>query len=55
VLDEIITAPILKEFLIESGNFIGLGSLRVSNNGIFGRFGVGAVTLVEEKKKAASA
>ena len=53
VLDEIITADILKEFLIEAGNFIGLGSLRVSTGGILGRFSVGAVTEVKTKSAAA--
>jgi hypothetical protein len=55
VLDEVITAPILKEFLIESGNFIGLGSLRVQNNGVLGRFTVGAVKEVKQSKSEISA
>ena len=50
VLDEVITKDVLKKTLVEAGNYIGLGSLRVQNNGIFGRFGVGAVKLVEEDK-----
>ncbi len=43
VLDETITKDVLKRHLIEAGNFIGVGSLRVQNNGIFGRFGVESV------------
>jgi len=46
VLDEIIKMDVLKKNLIEAGNFIGLGSLRVQNNGVLGRFTVGAVTEV---------
>lgn len=52
VLDEIITAEVLKKTLVEAGNFIGLGSLRVQNNGVLGRFNVGAVTEVKEAKGA---
>jgi hypothetical protein len=40
VLDETITEEVLKRHLIEAGNFIGVGSLRVQNNGIYGRFKV---------------
>jgi len=53
ILDEIITKEVLKESLIEAGNFIGLGSLRVQNAGVLGRFEVGTVT--EVKTKSASA
>lgn len=47
VLDEVITKEVLSKHLIEAGNFIGIGSLRVQNNGIFGRFRV--KSLVEAK------
>lgn len=40
ILDETITEEVLKRHLIEAGNFIGVGSLRVQNNGIYGRFKV---------------
>lgn len=40
VLDETITEDVLVNHLIEAGNFIGVGSLRVQNNGIYGRFSV---------------
>ena len=50
VLDEVITKEILKEFLIESGNYIGLGSLRVANGGILGRFSVTAITEVKQEE-----
>jgi hypothetical protein len=38
VLDETITKDVLMEHLAEAGKFIGLGSFRPRNNGIFGRF-----------------
>jgi hypothetical protein len=47
VFDETVTQDVLKKHLIEAGNFIGLGSLRVQNNGIYGRFKV--VSLIETK------
>ena len=40
VFDDKITPDILMEHLGESGRFIGLGSMRVENGGICGRFGV---------------
>lgn len=48
VLDEVIKKDVLKEFMTEAGNFVGLGSLRIQNNGILGRFGVESVEEVEE-------
>jgi hypothetical protein len=55
VLDEqYLTEEIVKEFMTEAGNFVGLGALRVQNNGILGRFSVGAVTLVEQAEAAAA-
>jgi hypothetical protein len=47
VLDETITLDVLREHLNEGGNFIGVGSLRVQNNGIFGRFRVTDLRLVK--------
>jgi hypothetical protein len=38
VLDETITKDVLSEFLETAGNFIGLGSFRPENRGIWGRF-----------------
>jgi hypothetical protein len=38
VFDDKITLEILREHLAESGRFIGLGSMRVENGGICGRF-----------------
>ena len=40
VLDDMITKPVLKLHLERAGQFIGLGSFRPRNNGIFGRFEV---------------
>ncbi len=38
ILDEIIDRDVLQRFLTVAGQFIGMGSLRVRNNGLFGRF-----------------
>lgn len=38
VLDEIISKEVLQQFLTAAGQFIGMGSLRVRNNGLHGRF-----------------
>jgi hypothetical protein len=38
IIDEIITKEILQEHLDKAGQFIGLGALRVRNQGICGRF-----------------
>ena len=40
ILDEIITQEILKEHLEQAGMFIGIGSFRPANRGIYGRFKV---------------
>ena len=40
ILDETITDDKLKEYLIETGKFIGLGRFRPQNNGYYGRFSV---------------
>lgn len=47
VLDEVINREIFQKALDAAGMFIGLGSLRVRNNGIFGRF---KAEVVEWKK-----
>ena len=38
VLDETVTKDVLEEFLETAGNFIGVGSFRPENRGIWGRF-----------------
>ena len=38
ILDEIISREVLQQFLSAAGQFIGMGSLRVRNNGLHGRF-----------------
>lgn len=38
VLDDIITAEVLREHLDVAGQFVGLGSFRPQNRGIYGRF-----------------
>lgn len=38
ILDEIITQDVLHRHIIQAGNFIGLGAMRVRNGGITGRF-----------------
>ena len=50
VLDDKITESVLKEHLTEGGQFIGLGSHRVQNRGIYGRF---ALVSLEKAEKAA--
>lgn len=40
VLDETVTAEVLKKFLEDAGNFVGLGRFRPRNNGFYGRFEV---------------
>ena len=50
VLDETVTKDVLEEFLETAGNFIGLGSFRPENRGIWGRF-----RLVSLKEARASA
>jgi hypothetical protein len=47
VLDDTITEKVLRHHLIEAGNFVGLGAMRVANGGISGRFKV--VSLAEVK------
>ena len=38
VLDHTITQEVLEEHLVQAGQFIGLGSFRPENRGIYGRF-----------------
>jgi len=49
VLDETITHEVLEEHLVQAGQFIGLGSFRPENRGIYGRF-----RLVNLKEKSSS-
>ena len=44
ILDEIITSEVLQRFLTAAGQFIGMGSLRVRNNGLHGRFNAEVVS-----------
>jgi hypothetical protein len=51
VMDDRITKSVLTEHLKEGGQFIGLGSHRVQNRGIYGHF---IVESVEEVKEASA-
>ena len=53
VLDETVTRDILEEFLEIAGSFIGVGSFRPENRGIWGRFRL--LSLKEAKVKSARA
>ena len=53
VLDETVTRDVLEEFLQVAGSFIGIGSFRPENRGIWGRFRV--VSLVEASFKTRKA
>ena len=37
-MDDTITQPTIKEIIENAGNYIGIGSFRPTNNGMFGRF-----------------
>jgi|ERR1700680_2142272 len=50
VLDHIITLEVLEEHLVQAGQFIGVGSFRPQNRGIYGRFKL--VSLKEQKRAA---
>jgi len=50
VLDDIITLDVLKEHLDVAGQFIGVGSFRPANRGIYGRFVVDSVSEIKMKK-----
>lgn len=47
VLDEVITKDVLERHLVQAGNFIGLGAMRVGNGGISGRFKVVSISEVK--------
>jgi len=55
VLDEIITLDVLKEHLDVAGQFIGIGSFRPQNRGVYGRFMVESVREATRKSKRAKA
>lgn len=54
VLDQIVTAEVLKEHLDVAGQFIGLGSFRPQNRGIYGRFAVDSVRELQAKRAKAA-
>jgi hypothetical protein len=53
VLDDIITVEVLKEHLDVAGQFVGLGSFRPQNRGIYGRFIVEGLRETKKISKAA--
>jgi hypothetical protein len=53
VLDQTVTHDILAEFLEIAGSFIGIGSFRPENRGIWGRFRL--VSLREPKLRSVKA
>jgi len=54
VLDDIITIDVLREHLDVAGQFIGIGSFRPQNRGIYGRFVVEKITELRVKRAKAS-
>jgi hypothetical protein len=50
VLDDTVTSDVLEEHLVQAGQFIGVGSFRPQNRGIYGRF---KLVSLKEKKRAA--
>ena len=46
VLDETVTGEVLKKFLEEAGQFVGLGRFRPRKNGFYGRFEVSGFELL---------
>jgi hypothetical protein len=50
VLDDTVTSEVLEEHLVQAGQFIGVGSFRPQNRGIYGRF---RLVSLKEKKRAA--
>lgn len=38
MLDDSVTDEILKEHLVQAGPFVGVGSFRPQNRGVYGRF-----------------
>lgn len=53
VIDETITANVLKQHLVEAGNLIGIGRFRPRNNGYYGRFKVSNFQLAAGEEMAA--
>lgn len=49
VLDEIITAEVFEQHLIDAGQFIGIGRFRPRNNGFYGRFSVKGIKWETQK------
>jgi hypothetical protein len=54
VLDEIITLDVLKEHLRIAGQFVGIGSFRPQNRGVYGRFIVKDITELKMKRAKAA-
>jgi hypothetical protein len=54
VLDDIITLDVLKEHLEVAGQFIGVGSFRPQNRGIYGRFVVEKISEMKMRTAKAS-
>jgi hypothetical protein len=54
VLDDIITIDVLKEHLDVAGQFIGIGSFRPQNRGIYGRFIVESIREVKANRAKAA-
>jgi hypothetical protein len=50
VLDHTVTREVLEEHLVQAGLFVGVGSFRPQNRGIYGRF---RLVSLKEKKRAA--
>jgi len=50
VLDDTITSEVLEDHLVQAGQFVGVGSFRPQNRGLFGRF---KLVSLKEKKRAA--
>jgi hypothetical protein len=50
VLDDTVTLQVLEEHLVQARQFVGVGSFRPQNRGIYGRFNL---VSLKEKKRAA--
>lgn len=50
VLDDTVTCEVLEDHLVQAGQFIGVGSFRPQNRGVYGRF---KLVSLKEKKRAA--
>jgi hypothetical protein len=55
VLDEIVTVELLREHLAVAGQFVGIGSFRPQNRGVYGRFLVESIREATIKSKHAKA